>query len=186
MNIFYLDKDPRVAAEYHCDKHVVKMILESAQLLSGAHRILDGQKIEKKWVLNDSRENILYGVSHINHPSAIWTRSNIDHYRYLYELFVFLIDEYKYRYNNKTHKCETLLEPLFPCPYNIDYEAPWSDPPQAMPEECRIENNSVQAYRNYYIKHKYKFAKWTRREIPSWYIVTENKNEQVLGLPSYP
>jgi hypothetical protein len=192
MNIFYLDREPRIAAEYHCDKHVVKMILESAQLLSSAHRLLDGQLVEgkkiiegsspvrwrktKQWVLNDNREKVLYGVSHVNHPSAIWARSNIDHYRYLYDLFVFLIQEYKYRYNNKNHKCEMLLQPLFPCPNNIDYEAPWTDPPQAMPDDCKVDN-AVQAYRNYYIKYKYKFAKWTRREIPSWYLIGEN-NEQ--------
>jgi len=182
MNIFYLDSDPRKDAEYHCDKHVVKMILESAQLMSSAHRYLDGQMIiekkmvqgslparwrnTKKWVLNDNRENILYSAGWQNHPSAIWTRAN---YRFLYDLFVYLIEEYKYRYNGKSHKCETLLHPLFASPFNINIEDPWVDPPQCMPDDCRIEGNTVTAYRNYYIHHKNHFAKWTRRKIPDWW-----------------
>jgi hypothetical protein len=189
MNIFYLDKDPRLAAEYHCDKHVVKMILESAQLLSAAHRLLDGTLVEgkkqvagslparwrktKKWELSDERERILYSASHINHPSCIWARSNIDHYRYLYDLFVFLIAEYKYRYKDKTHKCEELVDTLLDSPININYEAPWQDPPQAMPEECKIRvgksDDTTAAYRNYYIMHKSHFAKWTRRPEPIWW-----------------
>ena len=189
MNIFYLDKNPRIAAEYHCDKHVVKMILESAQLLSAAHRLLDGNLVvgskmvagslparwrkTSKWEIPDAREQILYGASHVNHPSCIWARANIDHYRYLYDLFVYLIDEYKYRYNGKTHKCETLLEPLFSAPVNINYESPWKEPPQAMPDECKVEGDSVKAYRNYYIMHKARFAKWTRRNEPVWWKTTE-------------
>ena len=43
MNIFYLHENPEICAEYHCDKHVVKMILETAQMLSTAHRIIDGE-----------------------------------------------------------------------------------------------------------------------------------------------
>jgi hypothetical protein len=187
MNIFYLDKHPRKAAEYHCDKHVVKMILESAQLLSSAHRFLDGQMFNaksksgrntKKWVLNDERESLIYQAGWLNHPSAIWARSNIDHYRYLYDLFVFLIEEYKFRYNGKSHKCETLLEPLFPSPNNINCESPWTEPPQAMPEECRVAGDAVSAYRNYYIMHKARFAKWTKRTPPNWWNnIKENDNE---------
>jgi hypothetical protein len=186
MNIFYLDKDPRICAEYHCDKHVVKMIVESAQLLSCAHRVLDGTETltqkqitgssparfrkQKIWVLNDFRENAIYKTSHVKHPSAIWARSNIDHYRYLYDLFAYLISEYKYRYKGKDHKCELLLGPLLNAPNNIDYEAPWSEPPQAMPEDCKVQNNSIRAYRNYYVKYKQHFAKWTGRPVPEWYL----------------
>ena len=81
MNIFYLDPDPRTCAEMHCDKHVVKMIIEYAQLMSTAHRVIDGTEYTdmtangrriKRWRLDDDRESILYKASHINHPSAIW------------------------------------------------------------------------------------------------------------------
>ena len=177
MNIFYLDKNPRKCAEYHLDKHCVKMILEYCQLLSTAHRVLDGKEtVEKsktgrnvkRWRLNDEREKVLYGVTHINHPSAVWSRSNIDHYRYLYDLFVYLMDEYTYRYG-KVHKCDSMRGPLFNCPLNIDYEAPWQDPPQAMPDDSKVDGDSVQGYRNYYINHKVRFAKWTKRQQPEWW-----------------
>ena len=80
MNIFYIDKDPVQAAEWMVDKHVVKMILESAQLLCTAHRFLDGTEYVdatsgrriKRWMLSDARESVLYSATHINHPSAIW------------------------------------------------------------------------------------------------------------------
>jgi hypothetical protein len=178
MNIFFLDKNPRLAAEYHCDKHVVKMILESAQLLSTAHRVLDGNMIigksktnrnVKRWILNDARETILYQAGHTNHPSAVWARSNIDHYRYLYDLYQFLIDEYKYRYG-KDHKCELLAPALLEAPSNIDFVSPWEDPPQAMPEDVKIPNDTVGAYRSYYINYKNEMARWTRRPQPDWWI----------------
>jgi hypothetical protein len=178
LNIFYLDKDPRKAAEMHCDKHVVKMIVESAQLLSTAHRILDGDQTlgktqtgrnVKRWILNDSRESLLYKASHINHPSAVWARSNIDHYRYLFELYAFLIEEYGYRYR-KDHKSAELVPILINAPERIDFEAPWIDPPQAMPEECKIPGDTVAAYRKYYADYKKRFAKWTKRNPPSWWV----------------
>jgi predicted DCC family thiol-disulfide oxidoreductase YuxK len=184
MNIFYLHTDPRIAAEYHLDKHVVKMILESAQLLCTAHRLLDGtQYIEqkyvqgslparwrkmKRWRLDDHRESILYIAGHINHPSAVWVRANIDHYRWLYDLMYHLIGEYKYRYEGKYHKCEKLLMPLLDAPHNIPI-VDWQDPPQAMPDDVKVVGNAVQAYRNYYSVHKRRFATWKVREEPEWW-----------------
>lgn len=176
MNIFFLDRDPQIAATYHCDKHVVKMILESAQLLSTAHRILDGQLVAgkskagrnvKRWILNDNRENVLYQAGHVNHPSAVWVRSNIDHYRFLYDLMYFLIGEYKYRYGGKVHKCEELLIPLIDSPHNIPNVA-WYDPPLAMPDECKV-GGAVESYRNYYMTKKRTMASWKIRGVPSWY-----------------
>ena len=79
MNIFYLDEDPILAAQMHCDKHVVKMILESAQLLSTAHRLLDGNKL--------ADERGLYKATHINHPSSIWVRKSSENYYWLWNLY---------------------------------------------------------------------------------------------------
>lgn len=177
MNIFYLDRDVRLAAEYHCDKHVVKMILESAQLLSTAHRVLDGKMVieanangrkMKRWRLDDSRENVLYKASHVNHPSAIWVRENMEHYRWLHNLMYFLIGEYKYRYGGKYHKCEAILQPLMDAPLNIDV-GDWVDPPQAMPDDAKVPGDSVEAYRNYYRLHKRRMANWKIRGTPNWY-----------------
>lgn len=177
MNIFYLDRDVQKAAQYHCDKHVVKMILESAQLLCTAHRLLDGtmylgktaaNRNIKRWELPDWREQVLYKAGHINHPSAVWVRGNMDHYRWLYDLMYFLIYEYKYRYDGKYHKCEALLQPLLNSPHSIPI-VNWQDPPQAMPEDVKVVGDSVQAYRNYYKVHKNRFATWKVRGTPEWY-----------------
>ena len=132
MNIFYLDHDPRLAAEFQCDKHVVKMVLESAQLLSTAHRVLDG----------DSAPPQLYKIAHINHPSSKWTRSGVDQYRWLFDHFCFLLQEYFYRYE-KIHKCDALREWLIATPYHIDWDATWSEPPLCMPDECKIVGNTA-------------------------------------------
>ncbi len=80
MNIFYLSKDTKECSQMHVDKHCVKMILEYAQLLSTAHRVLDGTcmigisdlgRKRTSWILPDNRYNILYKATHINHPSAV-------------------------------------------------------------------------------------------------------------------
>lgn len=176
MNIFFLDRDPRIAATYHNDKHVVKMILESAQLLSTAHRVLDGQitagkskagRNVKRYILNDSRENVLYQAGHVNHPSAVWVRSNMDHYRWVHDLLYFLIGEYKYRYNDKDHACQKLQNDLLDCPHNIPI-VDWEDPPLAMPDECKV-GSAVDSYRNYYMTKKRDMASWKIRGVPSWY-----------------
>ena len=79
MNRFVLDLDPKVAAEYHCNKHVVKMIIEYAQLMSTAHRMLDGKEYVdnssgrkiKRWRLNDHIDSMIYKASHVNHPFVV-------------------------------------------------------------------------------------------------------------------
>jgi len=180
MNIFFLHREPRIAAEQHCDKHVVKMIVEYSQLLSTAHRILDGTEYVgktangrsiKRWSLPDDREQNLCLACHINHPSAIWTRSNIDHYRWLHDLLYFLIGEYKYRYNDKVHKTEERMPWLLDAPRNIPI-VDWSDPPPAMKlyPQCIVPGDSIQSYRNYYLDAKKHFAKWKRRGEPDWWI----------------
>ncbi len=102
MNIFYLDKDPIKSAEMHCDKHVVKMIIEYAQLLSTAHRVLDGveqigrtsnNRKYKRFILNSNLENILYKSTMMNHPSAIWVRKSVHNYQYTAKLWVALSHE---------------------------------------------------------------------------------------------
>jgi len=176
MNVFYLDNDPYVAAQYHCDKHVVKMIIEYAQLMSTAHRVLDGSlyidktangRNIKRWKLNDDRENILYKASHINHPSGVWCRSSKHNYDWLYQLFYYLCNEYTLRYS-RIHKTEELLSGiLMAAPLNIA-DVSFSEPPPAMPDYCKIVNNSISSYRKYYIEEKNKFATW-KTSIPKWY-----------------
>lgn len=176
MNVFYLDKDVKTCAEYHCDKHVVKMIIEYAQLLSTAHRMLDGElyldktkngRNIKRWRLDSAMEPVLYKASHFNHPSAIWARKSKCNYNWLYRLFANLCDEYTHRYG-KIHMTDSKLRDLLQkAPKNID-QGGMTVVPQAMPDHCKLAD-PIEAYRNYYRVEKQRFAKWTNREIPDWY-----------------
>ena len=180
MNIFYLNETPKQCAEEHLDKHCVKMILEYAQLLSTAHRVLDGTPYKQKspkaktvqrYMLPKPREDVLYKACHINHPSAVWVRQSQQNYIWLANLLVALCEEYTYRYG-KTHKvvrdglCYALLNVI---PTNIP-DKPFTEPTPAMPDDVKVINDSLASYRNYYIKNKTHLANWKNRPVPSWYL----------------
>jgi len=175
MNIFYLDHDVRKCAEMHNDKHVVKMILEYAQLLSTGV----GPSGRKKtiYVLADNRDSILYSATHINHPSAVWVRQSDKNYDWLFALFQALMDEYTYRYG-KVHACSKLEMHLAKIPNNIPQKH-FTEPTPAMPEDVKVlrevhtdryELDSLASYRNYYIQNKTHLANWKKRDVPTWYI----------------
>ena len=177
MNIFYLDNNVKTCAEYHNDKHVVKMILEYAQLLSTAHRVLDGNEYIdassgrriKRWRLgNENMENMLYKASHINHPSAIWVRQSNNNYNWLMCLFQDLLQEYTHRYG-KIHATDRLVYWLRQPPANLPVGY-FTQPTPAMPDEYKVPD-SIQSYRNYYIGAKKTMAKWKNRPIPEWWSV---------------
>ena len=172
MNIFYLDRDPIIAAQMSCDKHVVKMILESAQMLSTAHRVCDGDEYADKMGL--------YKMAHKNHPSTIWVRSSEDNYDWLWQHMCALMKEYTYRYG-KTHATSRLRDALLRPPKNISLSDAGGDPPQCMPDYCKGED-TVLAYQNYYILEKSGFAKWTKREAPVFFVEKYDATRAVLGL----
>lgn len=187
MNIFYLSADPKECAQQHCDKHVVKMIIEYAQLLSTAHRVLDGIEYSeltkngrqiKRWLVKDSRENKLYKASHINHPSAIWVRQSCGNYDYLYKLFVELCDEYTHRYGKKHETDRKLRNILALNPENLKC-GKMTVVPQAMPNTCK-RSDPIEGYKNYYITEKKNFAKWTNRLTPKWYADAMESNLAVI------
>lgn len=176
MNIFILDLNTRTCAEYHNDRHVVKMILESCQLLSTAHRVLDGSMYQgrtatgrkvSRWKLSNN-DQLLYQATHINHPCAVWCRDSVENYNWLWSLTNSLAQEYTARYG-KVHKCESdgLIAILRTPPIHIPQRG-WSAPAQAMPDECK-HSDAVTAYRSYYRDHKQHLAKWTGRPVPVWY-----------------
>ena len=176
MNIFYLDTNPKTCAEYHCDKHVVKMIIEYAQLMSTAHRVLDGEEYLDKtangrsirrWRVSGNAEHRLMKASHVNHPSASWTRSSKENYLWLNRMWQYLLSEYSLRYNRR-HACEKYADVLYPWPKNIP-DGPFTEPPPAMPDYCKVPGNSIASYHKYYINEKVRFAKWKNREIPLWF-----------------
>jgi hypothetical protein len=156
LNIFILNTDPKIAAELHCDKHCVKMILEYAQLLSTAHH-----------VLSDNPPNEIYKKTHTNHPCAIWARESLSNYKWLNELFSNLLDEYTKRYN-KIHATSRLKKILSQPPKELkDIGAtPFA---QAMPDYCK-HKDPVIAYQQYYLNEKYEIAAWKHSNPPSWWI----------------
>ena len=178
MNIFYLHNDPKICAELHNNKHVVKMILEYAQLLSTAHRFLDGYLVDgrspsgrkkKLYILTDHRDYHLYVATHINHPSAIWVRQTDKNYRWLHMLLHCLCAEYTYRYG-KVHKVERegLLGVLHTVPKYIA-QGDFTEPTPAMPDEYKVSGNSVRSYINYYVGAKKHLASWKKRQTPEWF-----------------
>lgn len=195
MNIFYLDYDPKASAEMHIDKHVVKMILEYAQLLSTAHRVLDGiltdgvsqsGRKRKQYILDDKRNEVLYSATHINHPSAVWVRQHAVNYAYLYNLFTATCDEYTYRYG-KVHATDAKLRAaLMNQPNNIfsdNKTRVWHGPTPAMPDECKIPGDHIASYRKYYIDKKSEMAKWTNREPPQWFINGVKEKDAYVHVP---
>jgi hypothetical protein len=154
------------------------MILETAQLLSTAHRVLDGIETiglsqtgrkKKVWQLPDDREQTLYSATHIHHPSAVWARYSAQNYSWLYSLLNALCEEYTYRYD-KVHKCEQtgLVKALGKLPDNIHIKE-FTGPTPAMPDDVKVLNDSINSYRNYYNKHKTHLASWKKRDVPEWY-----------------
>lgn len=153
MNIFVLDTNPKLAAQYHCNKHCIKMILESCQLLSTAHHVLgNGGPLRK---------------THVNHRCAQWVRQSTENYDWLYQLAKELCIEYTYRYN-KHHVYETngVLDTLQHHPFLLP-RGSLTTFSQAMPEKYN-SSNAVLAYRMYYVHDKSDILQYKNREIPSW------------------
>lgn len=171
MNIFVLHDQPRECAEMLCNKHVCKMSIEYGQLLLNAHYVVSRGQCEPN--------PLKYRPVFVNHPSSIWVADNVCNYLWLLQVTIATWLEYKYRFG-KDHKCSQLLEYVAVPPSGIKtWTTQATPPPQCMPEDYRIPQttpnanrwqNTVRAYREYYIQEKYRFAKWTTRLPPEWYV----------------
>lgn len=155
MNIFILDESHSLNAKYHCDKHVVKMIVEYAQMLSTA--------------LRSTGVDMGYKSTHINHPCNVWLRESVANWLWLRDLTCFLHAEWKYRYEHpigRKHKSFEVIETL-PVPTKLPCVArtPFV---QCMPDTLK-SNNTVESYREYYRKEKVSFASWKKRGKPGWF-----------------
>lgn len=183
MNIFVLDKNPIVAAQLQCDKHVVKMIVESAQMLSTAHRMLDGQEYKapsksgkrmvKKWKLKN-HDDVIYSAVHMGHPCTVWTMESNANYEWHYKHFIALCDEYTFRYG-KTHGTDIKLrEILKKVPSHIPWTNLYTPFKLAMQHEpqCMHKNDPVRSYQEYYQTKQDRFKMiWTKRDVPEWFNV---------------
>lgn len=180
MNVFFLDQNPIIAAQYHCDAHVIKMVLESAQLLCTAHRVLDGRDGQgfslsgrqvKRWIHpNPAADRLLYASTHVNHQCAIWVRESSYNYLWLATLMRELNNEFMRRYRKtKPHATiEKLGYALKYLPDNIK-RGEMTPPALCMPDEYKVEGDPVQSYRNFYCGAKARFATWTNAPVPEWF-----------------
>ena len=155
MNIFFLDEDIGRAVRYHCDQHVVKMPLETVQILCTA--------------LHRHGMSAAYRPTHARHPSVLWAGDSAAHFRWLRRFGKALCREYSFRYGRR-HRSEGVLDGLPRDPPIPDVG--WRDPPQAMPEKYR-RDDAVAAYRAYYRGDKSIFpgkgpATWRGRRVPAF------------------
>tara|TARA_R100001163_G_C5068208_1_gene208183 strand:+ start:4127 stop:4594 length:468 start_codon:yes stop_codon:yes gene_type:complete len=152
MNIFLLDWDIPTCARYHCDKHVVKMILESTQMLSSVHTRYESELAP-------------YRPVHQKHPCTLWAGETKDNYLHLLGLAKELCKEYTFRYG-KIHKCQDVLKQIDNPPANLN-KCGSTDPAQAMPDQYK-NKDPIKAYRDYYLHEKQRFAVWKNRPIPTF------------------
>lgn len=177
MNLFVLHESPYFAAKDHCDKHVVKMILETAQMLCTAHHVLDGD------IVPDG----IYKATHKNHPCSVWIRESSANYMWAAALFFCLCNEYTQRYG-KIHKSHTKIRHIalsLPANIPIGKKTPFA---LAMPDKYKCDD-PVQAYRNYYANEKYPIAKWNYSPTPSWFIgrapfIVQHQPKQLMNYAS--
>lgn len=156
MNLFILDLNHKMNAQYHIDCHACKIITEANQVLCGAH-----------YMLNSTPESeIPYKLTHQNHPISVWVRKSLDNYLWTCDYCQALCNEYTYRYG-KIHKGQHILNwckshiPKYLISIGLTSFV------QAMPERYRCDD-VVKAYRSYYLEEKQHLFKWKRREIPEW------------------
>ena len=154
MNIFVLDKNIKKCAQYHCDQHVPKMILESVQMLCTS--------------LNKQGFQTPYKSTHIKHPCVLWVEESYSNFLWLKQLAIELNKEFIYRYDkDRDHASIKVLTEI---ETYIFTDKGLTEFAQAMPDNYKFKNYAVRAYRNFYRGEKARFAKWTKRPIPKWMI----------------
>lgn len=154
MNIFVLHRDPKIAAIHACDQHVVKMVTETAQILST--------------VCHAHGAPAPYRRTHVGHPCVRWAGMSRENYRWLWRHGMALAREYTHRYG-KRHKAELALLELQIPPERVPTgtRTPFE---QCMPKEYQVPGDAVTAYRRFYTGDKSRFARWSRvRKPPRWY-----------------
>lgn len=158
MNIFILDDDMQKNAEYHADKHVVKMILEQTQILCT--------------IVNQYGGETPYRSTHINHPCTKWAGASWHNFIYLRDFTIILCKEYTYRYG-KEHKCELITKRLAHPTFGKG-KFHLTDFAVIVPDQYKVYNykkdlDPVLSYRNYYRNEKKHFATWKNRNTPYWF-----------------
>ena len=149
MNIFILNYDFDKNAQLLKDKHILKMIVESTQILCNCF----------------DKNLVPYKRTHYNHPCCKWARESVYNFNWLKKYALSLCQEYTYRYN-KIHKCQNVIESLNN-PNITNFEmTPFI---QCMPDIYK-NRSTIKAYTNYYIKEKLERATWKNRPIPKRFV----------------
>jgi len=166
MNIFILDESPIISAQMQCDKHIVKMPLETAQMLCSVwHRYGQGDRVP----LNAS--GTPYKEAHKKHPCTLWAGDDARNYDWLWQHGMELCFEFTRRFNN-IHRCQQVIMniEIDNCEFEFDNMSRQGTPhPQCMPDEYKC-NDPVLAYRKYYVNDKKDIATWNKtRPMPDWY-----------------
>lgn len=199
MNIFYLDNCPRQIAKWLVNSHIVKMPLESAQMLSTAHRLLDGKKQTVQFVneKGKSKKKVLYlldgeivELAELNgkirpvniHPDGVicYSVAHASHpstvwtcasdIHYAWHAHFLRAMLDEYTFRyNRKHAVEKIYPFLSRLPRNIPQLEVWSEPTPAMPDIYKVDGDSITSYRNYYAGEKWRFAKWKKRTVPEWF-----------------
>jgi hypothetical protein len=180
MNLFFLDWCAEKAASYYCDEHVRKILIEACQMLYTAHHVYGANNWQDEAPFGG------YKISHKNHPMTVWVRANSANYEWTCELAVALVQEYKKRHKActkecskdcmqhlKEHKCEqhvTWLQAHVP-PHMPKSHA-ITIPPQCMPDDCKVDNCPIAAYRQYYCKYKSSMASYYYTPVPDWLLAS--------------
>jgi len=181
MNLIYLSENPRECAEWIVDKHLKPAILNTLKMLSTAHRVLDGFKIEvevqhketgKKgirnvWVLPDYRNDIVYDCTAWNHASVRWCRESVENYNWSVDYLYALGQEYEHRNGTKHDEIERCFYTLQSPPFGLS-AWDWSECPSALPRVHLISDNPIENYRHYYKSLNPRLHKWTKRDAPVW------------------
>ena len=188
MNRFRIEETPRNCALSHCDRHIVKMPLEEAQMLSTAHRMLDGEiemrpsksgkRTLKYWKLPDDREDLVYKAVHMGHPCTVWAAESLANYRWAFALFEELCEEYSFRYGKVHLSYSKLRDTLALAPDNIKKELKVSPMPLAMgaAPECIDHDDVIGSYRNFYMTKQKRFnMTWKNRKTPEWFKYDSDK-----------
>lgn len=195
MNIFALDDNPRAAAAMHCDKHVVKMVLETAQLMSTMVHALDAKNVfyahvdgydspRPFYYINKEQHFPIYKPTHANHPCSLWLRESLQNAMWLAQLGEGLSEEHDIRYGHPSFKSISVIRNIFTVlarlPLPNGRRTPFA---LAMPKEIVLLNlDPVQSYRLYYASAKRGIAKW-KTAPPAWWDETMRKADE-LNLPT--
>jgi len=163
MNIFFLDWNPKLSAQYAINPHCHKMILEHLQMMYTTYHLTCPD------ILVDCPFEP-YRITHKNHPCNVWLRERLENFKYLALLTLEYCEEYTHRYSSETspkeHACQKHLIWMISNLPRLP-SGPMTPPAQAMPEQYKCDD-AVEAYRKYYIGEKLRIVKYTKRDPPEW------------------